>query len=356
MKKFYVIAMVIVMICTGCAKKSAPAENSKEELSESAIETEDESVARTRVYGAFTVFYEGVTPDKNTNSETNMAIIVSDYQSYPYTIPDLINAEENLEPNKVYTFTIKDKIIEKPIDELEAMSLSDLLWLNGIEIVSYRESDEDEWGVEQRCLQFEALDEKTYLEQYTKKLPTLKSINDYFDDPHEHESCDDGYTKDVDLNHDGKIEKIIVEKLDANGGDGGYFPHVYTSDGDELIYQEDEYYSPFEIKWNNGAATIYYLDTVLLELTKENVKDIYFDKAAIEGEDISSLEEGLMTAYDMRADCPSGFVVTDDGEMLVKYLISGVYGHADTLGYGVLHLKLNENDEWSATPEFVLGY
>ena len=353
MKRIYCTVLVIAMLCTGCTQ-TVSENTTGEDFINPITEEVEESVARTRVYGAFTVFYEGLIPDKNTNGETNVAMIVSDFQSYPYTIPYYENVGDELEQNRPYTFTIKDIIIEKPIEELEATSLSDLLWQTGIEVVSCRECYEDEFGLEQRKLQFETLDEKIYFEQYTKKIPNLNSIDEYFDNPHEHESCDDGYTKETDLNHDGKNEKITVEKLDANGGDGGYFPHVYSSDGDELKYQEDVYDSPFEIKWNNGAVTIYYLDDVLLELTKENVKDIYFNKAATEGEDLSSLEEEIMHAYDTMADCASGFVVTDDGEMLVKYLIQGAYGHFDALGYGVLHLTLDEKNQWIMTPEFVL--
>ncbi|SFO04191.1 hypothetical protein SAMN04487831_106159 [Pseudobutyrivibrio sp. UC1225] len=74
-------------------------------------------------------------------------MIVSDFQSYPYTIPYYENVGDELEQNRPYTFTIKDIIIEKPIEDLEATSLSDLLWLTGIEVVSCREYYEDEFGL-----------------------------------------------------------------------------------------------------------------------------------------------------------------------------------------------------------------
>ena len=187
----------------------------------------------------------------------------------------------------------------------------------------------------------------------TRVYGALKTIDEYFVDPHEHESCEDGYTKEVDLNNDGKNEKIVVEKLECNGGDGGYFPHVYSSSGEELVYQEDVYDSPFEIKWNKGAASIFYNGESLVEFTKENVKDIYFTQKNNEYYDLSDLEEYVMNGYDNISDPASGFVVTDDGELLVKYYISGVYGHSDTIGYGILHMTLDKDNKWTIKPEFV---
>ncbi|WP_143002025.1 hypothetical protein [Pseudobutyrivibrio sp. 49] len=183
---------------------------------------------------------------------------------------------------------------------------------------------------------------------------SMNYISSYFIDSHEHESMKDGYTVKCDLNTDGKNEKIVVEQLECNGGDGGYFPHVYSSDGEELIYQEDKYATPFDIDWNEGAATISYNDEVLVDFTKENVKEIYYKLGSSEYYDISNIEGTVMSAYDSKSDCASGFVVTDNGELLVKYYISGAYGHSDTFGYGVLHLTLDKENKWTIKPEFVL--
>ncbi len=357
MKRVYYMALVLALLCTGCSKTNkveATKETSAEDTAVQSTTEGKESVERTRVFGAFTVYYDSYIPDKNTNGTTNVAMIVYDFQNYPYTIPYLVDAQHELEPNKPYTFTIEDKIIEESKEDLEKMTLSSLLWEYGdFEVVSFREANEDEWGVEQGGLQFESIDEKTYLEQYTLKMPTIKTIDEYFVDPHEHESCEDGYTKEVDLNNDGKNEKIVVEKLECNGGDGGYFPHVYSASEEELVYQEDVYDSPFEIKWNKGAASIFYNGEPLVEFTKENVKEIYFTQKNNEYYDLSDLEETIMTAYDNISDPPSGFVVTDDGQLLVKYYISGAYGHSDTIGYGILHMTLDKDNKWTIKPEFV---
>lgn len=353
MKKIYSVALIVALLFTGCAKTIAVETTDEVTVTPSTAEVK-EPVERTRVYGAFTVGYADYISNEDTNGTIAPAMLVYDYQGYPYTIPCLVDGQYELEKNKIYTFTIKDNIIEKPIEDLENMHLSTLLWENGgFEVVSCRESNEDDWGVESRGLEFESIDEKTYLEQYSLKQLNFKSIDEYFVDPHEHESCEDGYTKEVDLNNDGKKEKIVVEKLECNGGDGGYFPHVYSSSGEELVYQEDMYISPFEIEWSNGAAKIIYNGEPLVEFTKENVKDIYFTQKNNEYYDLSDLEEYVMNGYDDISDPPSGFVVTDDGELLVKYYISGAYGHSDTFGYGVLHMTLDKDNKWTIKPEFV---
>jgi hypothetical protein len=354
MKRVFSIALIAALLCTGCAKPVEVKTTDEVTVTPSTAEIK-EPVERTRIYGAFTVGYADYIPNEDTNGTIAPAMLVYDYQGYPYTIPCLVNAQYELEKNKIYTFTIKDNIIEKPIEDLKNMHLSTLLWENGgFEVVSYRESNEDEWGIETRGLEFESIDEKTYLEQYSLKQPKFKSIDEYFVDPHEHESCEDGYTKEVDLNNDGKNEKIVVEKLECNGGDGGYFPHIYSSEGNDLAYQDDVYSSPFKTKWEKGAATIYYLDDVLLELTKENVKELYFTEHNNELDfDLSDLEETIMSDIEMVSDPTSGFVVTDDGEVIVKYYIQGQYGHFDCLGYGLLHIKLDKDNSVSITPEFV---
>ncbi len=353
MKRVYSIALAFALLLSGCAK-TVEVENTDEVPVVSKKAEETESVSRTRVYGAFTVYYEDYILDKNTNGTTISAMLVYDYLGYPYTIPYMIDEEYELEKNKIYTFTIKDNIVEKPIEELEKLNLSTLLWeISGFEVVSFREFEEGEWGVETRGLQFESIDETTYFDQYTKRMPSLKTIDEYFEDFHEHESCQNGYVREVDLNGDGKSEKIVVEQLECNGGDGGYFPHVYSSDGEELIYQEDKYATPFDIDWNEGAVTISYNDEVLVDFTKENVKEIYYKLGSSEYYDISDLEETVMSAYDSKSDCASGFVVTDNGELIVKYYISGIYGHSDTFGYGVLHLTLDKENKWIVKPEFV---
>ena len=89
---------------------------------------------------------------------------------------------------------------------------------------------------------------------------------------------DGDYTQTVDLNGDGKNETIVIEALMHNGGDGGYFPHVYDSNGVELIYQQDPEDSPFSIKWVDGDAEIYYGDEKISSLANDFIITIYKEK------------------------------------------------------------------------------
>lgn len=182
------------------------------------------------------------------------------------------------------------------------------------------------------------------------------SIDKYFTNSHEHDSMDGDYIQTVDLNGDGKDETIVIEALMHNGGDGGYFPHVYDSNGVELIYQQDSEDSPFSIKWVDGDAEIYYGDEKISSLAKDFIITIYKEKLKVMDvmDNDEEINEAVLRNEEMRSDAASGFVITDDNELIVKYYIEGKYGHVDCLGYGLLHLTLNEDNTWNMEPEFVL--
>ena len=182
-------------------------------------------------------------------------------------------------------------------------------------------------------------------------IDSIKDISEYFIDPHEHESMKDGYTEEYDLNGDGKEETISIEQLPCNGGDGAYYPHVYNSEGVEIAYQDDIEESPFKEKWDNGNVEFYYNDEKFYSLDKAEVKSIYLESATEE-----EIDKNLSGNQERRADLASGFVVSEtDGkpELIVKYYTEGVMPHVVSLGYCVLHLKLNNDEKWEITPEFV---
>ncbi|SFO04209.1 hypothetical protein SAMN04487831_106160 [Pseudobutyrivibrio sp. UC1225] len=63
MKRIYCAVLVIAMLCTGCTQ-TVSENTTGEDFINPITEEVEESVARTRVYGAFTVFYEGLIPEK----------------------------------------------------------------------------------------------------------------------------------------------------------------------------------------------------------------------------------------------------------------------------------------------------
>ena len=60
----------------------------------------------------------------------------------------------------------------------------------------------------------------------------------------------------------------------------------------------------------------------------------------------------------IKGDSASGFVVKGYGgkrELIIKFYMQGMGGHADTLGYCLMHLTLNSDDTWNQErSEFVL--
>ena len=178
---------------------------------------------------------------------------------------------------------------------------------------------------------------------------------DYFENAHEHKSMTDGYSEEADLNGDGKKEKIKVIDLGYQGGDGGYEPHVYGADGKELALPADTRQEPFSLKWTNGNAYVMRDDMVIASLTKDQVHELYLKKGYTEDE-LEELEVIFNEDEVIVGDDASGFVIGNkDGksELIVKYLLSGKQGHADTFGYVLLHLTLNGDGTWNETPEYV---
>ncbi len=178
---------------------------------------------------------------------------------------------------------------------------------------------------------------------------------DYFENAHEHKSMTDGYSEEADLNGDGKKEKIKVIDLGYQGGDGGYEPHVYGADGKELALPADTRQEPFSLKWTNGNAYVMRDDIVIASLTKDQVHELYLKKGYTEDE-LEELEDIFNEDEVIVGDDASGFAIGNkDGkpELIVKYLLSGKQGHADTFGYVLLHLTLNDDGTWNETPEYV---
>ena len=60
----------------------------------------------------------------------------------------------------------------------------------------------------------------------------------------------------------------------------------------------------------------------------------------------------------IRGDFASGFVIKDGGErpeLIIKFYMQGMGGHADTFGYILMHLTLNSDETWNhEKSEFVL--
>lgn len=176
-------------------------------------------------------------------------------------------------------------------------------------------------------------------------------IYNYFADPHE------GGLDEVtaDLNGDGVEEKIYAEDLSHNGGDGGYSIHVVSAKTGEEIPLPDVIAGekfPFSTIWNEKGMRLTYEDIEIALVPKRMVRDLY------EREGMPLAEDALDKEQVMIGDAASGFAVKEnaDGsqELVIKYYLSGLYGHADCFGYGIVHLQLNEDNTWEMEKSFAV--
>jgi beta-lactamase regulating signal transducer with metallopeptidase domain len=182
------------------------------------------------------------------------------------------------------------------------------------------------------------------------------SVSDYFENVHEHVSMEDGYELGVDLDIDGHWDHIVTEDLGYNGGDGGYLPHVYRGN-EEIPLPIDAESLPYAILWGEDKVELFQDDVCIAELSWDEIKQIYLNKGFTEAE-YENLKSNLAKDAWIKGDSASGFVVKGYGgkrELIIKFYMQGMGGHADTLGYYLMHLTLNSDDTWNQErSEFVL--
>jgi len=106
MKKIIAIAVTILLlagvIIAGCSNNKEALENYRKEA--------------TEVSGAFTVCIRDVIPDYVLDSETPRVAIVTEYQSYPFTIDVQQNIAKQLKSDTIYTFKIKKFVVDEAYD------------------------------------------------------------------------------------------------------------------------------------------------------------------------------------------------------------------------------------------------
>lgn len=103
---------------------------------------------KTAVSGSFTVGVRAVIPDYCSDDTTLNVAVVTEYQSYPFTIFVGEEIGSQLEVGEVYVFTIKPIVVDCAKESLEKMELSSLAWeLPGFEITDFRLANEEEIGM-----------------------------------------------------------------------------------------------------------------------------------------------------------------------------------------------------------------
>ena len=201
-------------------------------------------------------------------------------------------------------------------------------------------------------------------------------LENYFPDHHE---IQNELVQTVDLDGDGIDEEITMTNLMYNGGDGGYVISVKRN-GTEIpmpqIYNET---FPYYVKYDTSEALdgedvvlkIYVGDNTICALTADALYELYLQKGEIDGykqymankdqkqtqNEIGSIIYTIDANEEINGDAVSGFTVqTIDGKpvLILKTYLSGLLGHADTLGYAITYMTLHENDIWEVSHRFLL--
>ena len=140
------ISLIILTVCmlglSGCTPKNA--EN---------IQTLNKT---STVSGSFTVSVQDVIPDYCFDNITPNVAIVTEFQSYPFTLFVGEEIGRQLKVGEVYVFTIEPIVVECSKEYLENLSLSSLVWeLPDFEIREFRLANDAELGLNSLYLTIE---------------------------------------------------------------------------------------------------------------------------------------------------------------------------------------------------------
>ena len=91
-----------------------------------------------------------------TDEETPNVAVVTEFQSYPFTMFVGEEIARKLEIGKAYVFTIKPMVVDYEKEYLKELNLSSLVWeLPRMEITDFRLANEEEVGLNSPFLMIE---------------------------------------------------------------------------------------------------------------------------------------------------------------------------------------------------------
>lgn len=156
MKKMitFIFTMICVLSLVACRNENTNIVNDTES---NTIEIEQESIEdlvlsadenQSIVSGSFTVGVRDVIPDYCLDDFTPNVAVVTEFQSYPFTVYVGEEIGRQLEIGQVYVFTIEPIVVDFPKEYLEKLELSSLVWdLPGFKITDFRLANDDELGL-----------------------------------------------------------------------------------------------------------------------------------------------------------------------------------------------------------------
>lgn len=140
------LTILVLSLCiAGCGKS---------EISEVEI-IKEEDTSRTIISGEFTVGVRDVIPDYCFDDVTPCVALVTEFQSYPFTIYVGEEIGSQLQKENQYVFSIEPIEVNYSIEELQKMNLSSLVWEIGeLKITGFRLAKEEELGLSSLQLTF----------------------------------------------------------------------------------------------------------------------------------------------------------------------------------------------------------
>lgn len=131
-------SICLILGMAGCGKTEATA-------------TEAPTTPTCTVSGSFTATLRDVIPDYCLDDVTPCVALVSDFQSYPYTVfvGEELGAELDKQPQpEVYVFSIDPVTVNCSKEELDSLYTSSLVWeIPGLRITDVRPAEENELGL-----------------------------------------------------------------------------------------------------------------------------------------------------------------------------------------------------------------
>lgn len=197
MKKYLgIFILLAVSLCMISCQKSEPNETDASREDDTSKTTVEEFTAgvddskkndtnRTVISGEFTVGVRDVIPDYCYDQVTPCVALVTEYQSYPFTIfienelgaqlkEELETQSESRHP---YVFRIEPVAVNYSVEELEKKPLSSLVWeISDLKITGFRLAEEGEFGMNSLGLTF--TEEMNYVQkQYADLNANYKEFN-----------------------------------------------------------------------------------------------------------------------------------------------------------------------------------
>ena len=187
--------------------------------------------------------------------------------------------------------------------------------------------------------------------------------------PEHHESIPNvSFPYMIDLNGDGIEEKLEITDLRYNGGDGGYALTVTDTKTGNKIPLPDGYTEEsgfpirtFYMQQEEEAQLLVQLGEekncqVVATIMQGSLYEIY-ERRGMYTEFKRALPDhsGQIAAADALSGCNIYYYNNEENPViLLKTYVSGFLGHADTLGYVITELRLQEDNTWASKHYFLL--